>query len=1275
MMHRFARMATGIAVAFGVSGGLALPSAEAQPARQLTPPTCTDSWKTAASGQWSVAANWSTGAVPTSSDNACITVAGTYTVTLTDGYSVSTLTLGGPSGTQTLSIQAPAGHNAQLTLSATPGSDVGPNGVLQLDSLAGGGTATLGGGSTATLTNDGVFATLDASSNQDYIRANLTNDAGGTVTIGGASTVQDSGTTTVNGGSMTVTASGALSVTGGSVITNNGTVTDTGSITLNNSTWNQNGAESGNTVALFNSSTLADTSGAGSFSLTDTENLSGTIPSGQTVNVLALSGHNADAVLAATVVNNGTLLLSMPSPGGSAQLSGAGSLTNNGSFQTSGSANTVYVRVNVTSAGSVTINGTDTRQDSNTTFTNNGTFTVGSGATYAVSSSGSVFTDNGTVADNGALTLNNATWNQNGGSETGNAVALSNGSTLADAVGAGSFNLTDTDTLSGTIPAGQTVTGLALPGHNVDVVLAAGGVTDNGTLALTIPTGGGSPQMTGGLLTDNGTFSTGGTGNTVYIRANVTVTATGAVTIGATDTRQDSNTTTVNNGTFTVNSGDTFAVSSGSSVFTNNGTVADNGSLTLNDATWNQNGGSETGNTVALLNSSALADASGTGSFSLTDNAYLSGTIPAGQTVTGLAVPGHNANVVLAGPGVSNNGTLSLAIPASGGSPQVSGGTLTNNGTFSTTGTGNTVYVRANITNAATGAVSIGSTDTRQDSSTTTLNNGTFTVGSGVTYAVSGSATVFTNNATVADNGSLTLNNSTWNQNSGSESGNAVALFNSSSLADAAGTGSFNLIDNAYLSGTIPAGQTVTGLPLPGHNANVVLPVAGVTNNGTLALTVPSGGGSVQLSGGPLANNGNLSTNGSSNGSYLRVTINNAHSGVITVNSSNTHQDSNTVTTNDGLLSVTDGANLTLSSSSSVVEHADGTLSGVADATNGGYGITISGGSVALAGTLAVTTVGTPTLGQTFNIVGGTGVSGSFSGYSFGAHAYDVAVSATAVTLTTATPFTLAGKAVGAKEDLPFTNATVATFTAGSQTGPVYAATINWGDGSATAAGTVSGTKITGSHQYTSTGTFTITTTLQDQLGTFETVTSTATVTVAPAPTVTAVSPTPVVRAKSVTLTVTGTNFTTNSTVAFSASGVTTNSVTWVSATKLTVKVTLSASATIGAGNVTVTTPGGSGICTGCFTIDALPTIGSISAPLVPGTATTVTVKGTGFQSGLAVTTNITGAVVGSITSVTATSFKVVITAPSGTPAGSTYQLKVTNPDGGAATFKKLNVS
>src|SRR5580700_9664619 len=83
--------------------------------------TCTDSWKAAANGDWSEAAKWSTGSVPASSAEVCITVAGTYTVTAESSSSsldVKSLTIGPESGSATLSLRG-LGCTANTNFSAT----------------------------------------------------------------------------------------------------------------------------------------------------------------------------------------------------------------------------------------------------------------------------------------------------------------------------------------------------------------------------------------------------------------------------------------------------------------------------------------------------------------------------------------------------------------------------------------------------------------------------------------------------------------------------------------------------------------------------------------------------------------------------------------------------------------------------------------------------------------------------------------------------------------------------------------------------------------------------------------------------------------------------------------------------------------------------------------------------------------------------------------------------------------------------------------------------
>ena len=117
----------------------------------------------------------------------------------------------------------------------------------------------------------------------------------------------------------------------------------------------------------------------------------------------------------------------------------------------------------------------------------------------------------------------------------------------------------------------------------------------------------------------------------------------------------------------------------------------------------------------------------------------------------------------------------------------------------------------------------------------------------------------------------------------------------------------------------------------------------------------------------------------------------------------------------------------------------------------------------------------------------------------------------------------------------------------------------------------------------------------------------------------------------------------------------------------------ISATATQGAGNVTVTTDGGAGTCTGCLTIDARPTITTVSPVPAAGATTPLTVVGTGFQSGLVVTSTVPGATFGAVSGQSATTFQVSITVPVGTTPGS-YVLTVTNPDGGKVN-KTITVS
>src|SRR5947208_796194 len=113
--------------------------------------TC-DTWIGGVDNNFGTAGNWSTGFVPGAGDDACIDGAGTYTVIANGSFSVHSLTLGGPSGTQVLVIPA---DNFEFALGAA--STVNTNGALTLGD-AGSGYSLLASG--ATLTNSGHLNTV-----------------------------------------------------------------------------------------------------------------------------------------------------------------------------------------------------------------------------------------------------------------------------------------------------------------------------------------------------------------------------------------------------------------------------------------------------------------------------------------------------------------------------------------------------------------------------------------------------------------------------------------------------------------------------------------------------------------------------------------------------------------------------------------------------------------------------------------------------------------------------------------------------------------------------------------------------------------------------------------------------------------------------------------------------------------------------------------------------------------------------------------------------------
>jgi uncharacterized repeat protein (TIGR01451 family) len=192
----------------------------------------------AGSGSWENGANWSTGFVPSSGDNAIIDAAGTYTVTETSGQSVKSITIGnGISGQQTLNIAV-----GPLTIGSA--SSITSTGKLDLSSnLQGAGT----------LTNNGQL-NWNAGTINNAAVINATSGIAMTIATAGAKTL--SGTTLTNGAASNILWSGGTVNLGlGATIANAGLFETSFDGTLN---------DSGSAGAFTNSGTFRKSGGTAS---------------------------------------------------------------------------------------------------------------------------------------------------------------------------------------------------------------------------------------------------------------------------------------------------------------------------------------------------------------------------------------------------------------------------------------------------------------------------------------------------------------------------------------------------------------------------------------------------------------------------------------------------------------------------------------------------------------------------------------------------------------------------------------------------------------------------------------------------------------------------------------------------------------------------------------------------------------------------------------------------------------------------------------------------
>ena len=429
-------------------GAVAVPAAGAQTSASPRAAGCTDTWKAAVSGLWGVPANWSTGQIPGNTDDVCITLPGTYTVTLApwsigtadpnnNGAGVAAITIGasGGGGIETLDVVgqgSTSNSNEQVStvsLNVTKTSTITSHGNLMLDSTsagtkpppgtAPGGAATVGGGE---FLNYGTIETetqapSDKLANFIQLEATLVNEPHASVHDLSGQLQEDAIT---NDGNFTVSSGASMSLIplqvnfgGPASFANYGALVNDGSITANQTagavTWTQAGGPiKGNEVVLGGGATLLDKSGAAQFFVDSiSAQVKGTIPPGQKITVVGEAynyrGDNYNGTSlgldASTVVNDGTIVLEAQ---GSGLKTGGPAVLNNGALVNNA---TILAEVKDPSwpvqyeaglinkhSGTLSVTGGEFEDNAPAVATNDGTVKVGSGALYLLES-GAAFTN------------------------------------------------------------------------------------------------------------------------------------------------------------------------------------------------------------------------------------------------------------------------------------------------------------------------------------------------------------------------------------------------------------------------------------------------------------------------------------------------------------------------------------------------------------------------------------------------------------------------------------------------------------------------------------------------------------------------------------------------------------------------------------------------------------------------------------------------------------------------------------------------------------------
>jgi len=783
-------------------------------------------------------------------DDVCITLDAAYTVTVNGAVAVHTLRVGDSANAnvQTVLLQPVQSLDALLVAE----SGIVNHGTITMEAAVNAyqGRLRVSAGVLDNRASGVININSGGSSGPRYLDADLINS--GAVNLN-YSTYPFTAHSFTNHGSFHI-ASGAtfdLSTAGCSFLQNDGSVSNSGSLYMQDGVFSFNGGSISSVTYLFRSTLNLGTSNAASFVLRANSTLNGNIAEGQEVKVEPIQSWDAVLNWASGHNNAGTITIEALANAYLGRLTASAPVTNAATglinVNAGASVGPRYLDVDLTNHGTVNLN-SSTYPFTAHSFTNHGSFHIASGAAFDLSTAGCSFLQNdGSVSNSGSLYMQDGVFSFNGGSISSITYLFRSTLNLGTS-NAASFVLRANSTLNGNIAEGQEVK--VEPIQSSDAVLNwASGHSNAGTITMEALANAYLGRLTASAPVTNAAtgvinVNAGASVGPRYL--DVDLTNHGTVNLNYSTYPFTAHSFT-NHGSFHIASGAAFDLSTaGCSFLQNDGSVSNSGSLYMQDGVFSFNGGSISSVTY-LFRSTLNLGTSNAASFVLRANSTLNGNVAAGQIIKVEPIQSWDAVLDWAS-GRHNSGTITIEalanayigrLRAAGEVTNSAGGTINVNAGASS----GPRYLDADLVNQ--GIVNINAT-TAPFAAHTYTNTGTFTIASPYYFDLSVAGCTFRQNGGVLRSlGYYSQSDGSFQFNGGFIDG-TVYLFRSTLDVDTSGAASFIVRASSTLNGNLAAGQYLKVQALQGWDATLDW-ASGLTNAGAITLEGASNAYQVRL--------------------------------------------------------------------------------------------------------------------------------------------------------------------------------------------------------------------------------------------------------------------------------------------------------------------------------------------------------------------------------------------------------------------------------------------